>query len=267
MLEKLFNEIDISENAHQIYIQLLENGPTSARVLAENIGLPRPTTYDALKSLIQKGLVIERKENNKKIFQLDDVKNLPRLINGKIDALDEAKKDFEKMLPQLMKKTTSIEPKIKFYSGVEGVRQVMNDMLWYHDIDTCAMWAVSEILDYLGKDFTVNLNRRRIRQKIYTRAIWPTDKKVDIKRHPYLGTGPEFYREIRIAPPNISWDMSYWIYADKVAFISSRKETFGFVIHSRDFARLIKTQFELVWKISKKLKPEPEYAKEFLKTV
>ena len=39
--------------------------------------------------------------------------------------------------------------------------------------------------------------------------------------------------------------MSYW-YADKVAFISSRQETFGFVIHSRDFAEMMKAQFEVI---------------------
>jgi hypothetical protein len=37
--------------------------------------------------------------------------------------------------------------------------------------------------------------------------------------------------------------MSYWLYADKAAFISSRRETFGFIIHSKDFAELIKAQF------------------------
>ena len=49
----------------------------------------------------------------------------------------------------------------------------------------------------------------------------------------------------------MTWDMGYWMYEDKVAFLSSEKEGFGFVIHSKDFANLIKVQFEEIWKVSK----------------
>jgi sugar-specific transcriptional regulator TrmB len=267
MLNKLFKEIGLSENTHRVYLNLLENGATSARMLSEHLNIPRPTIYDSLNILKQKGLVIEKKESSKKIFQVDDIKNLPRLIKNKIESLEQEKNDLDLILPELLNKTSSIEPKIKFYSGIEGVKQVMNDMLWYRNIETYTMWSISDILDFLGENFTKELNKQRIRQSIYTKAIWPYNKKVDIRKHPYLGVGEKFYREIRIAPKKISWNMSYWVYADKVAFISSKKETFGFVIHSRDFAELIKTQFKMIWEISKPIKPEPGYTDVFLKTV
>ena len=61
--------------------------------------------------------------------------------------------------------------------------------------------------------------------------------------------------------------MSYWIYADKVAFISSKKEGFGFIVHSRDFAGLQKVQFDEMWRVSDPIKPEPKYTDAFLGTV
>jgi hypothetical protein len=48
----------------------------------------------------------------------------------------------------------------------------------------------------------------------------------------------------------MTWDMGYWLYEDKVAFLSSEKEGFGFVVQSKDFANLMKVQFEEIWKIS-----------------
>lgn len=267
MFKKLFEDLGLSENTHRIYLQLIENGVSSARKLAENLGIPRPSVYDNLKTLIQKGLVIERNESNKKLFQVDDLKNLPQLLTDKINALQKEEKDLRELLPKLLEQNHTTEPKIKFYSGIEGVRQVLNDMLWYKDLNTVALWPISEMVELLGKDYMADMNRKRIRQRLSTRGIWPEDKKVDLKNHPFLGVGERFYREIRIAPKGMTWNMSYWVYADKVAFISSRKETFGFVINSRDFAEMIKTQFEVIWKVSKKIKAEPEHTDSFLKTV
>lgn len=267
MFKKLFEDLGLSQNAHRVYTQLIENGTSSARMLAENLNIPRPSVYDNLKVLMQKGLIIERNEGNKKLFQVDDLKNLPRLLSGKIDSLKKEQEELESIIPKLLKSSQAIEPKIKFYSGVEGVRQVLNDMLWYKDIETMALWPISEMVELLGKEYMADMNRKRIRQRLFTRGIWPEDKKVSLKDHPFLGVGKEFFREIRIAPKEMTWNMSYWAYGDKVAFISSRKETFGFVIHSRDFTEMIKAQFEVIWNASKAIKPEPHHTDVFLKTI
>ena len=265
--KKLFEDLGFSENAHRIYVHLLENGTATARTLSENLGIPRPSVYDTLKILIEKGLVIERNEENKKRFQVDDVKNLPRLLKERIENLSEEKREVDEMLPKLLKQIVSVEPKIKFYSGVEGVKQVLNDMYWYKDIDTMSLWPIREMIDVLGVDFFNALNRRRIRQNVSIRAIWPDDKKVSFKKYPFLGTGNKHLRSLRIAPKGLSWDMGYWIYADKVAFISSRKESFGFVVHSRDFAEMLKAQFEVLWRQSSTVQSAPKDTEEFLKSV
>ena len=41
------------------------------------------------------------------------------------------------------------------------------------------------------------------------------------------------------------------MYEDRVVFLSSEKEGFGFVVHSKDFVDLIRLQFEQIWKVSK----------------
>ncbi|MCH2228689.1 MAG: hypothetical protein MK033_13040 [Candidatus Caenarcaniphilales bacterium] len=85
------------------------------------------------------------------------------------------------------------------------------------------------------------------------RAIWPKLKKVNFKTHPYLGHGKDFLREIRIAPNNIDFSMGYWIYNNKVSFISSRKESFGFIIESTELAHMMLAQFNILWETSAKL--------------
>jgi sugar-specific transcriptional regulator TrmB len=267
MFNNLFKELDLSEVSQRIYSHLIESGSSSARQLSENLNIPRPSVYDNIKILIQNGLVVEQIQNNKKLFQVDDLKNLPRLIKTKIDKLDKEKRTIEKVLPSLAKTLSSIEPKIKFYSGVEGVKQVLNDILWYENIETLAMWPISEMIRVLGYDYFENHNRDRIRQNISIRAIWPQERSTRLKDHPALGVGKGFLREIRLAPKRMVWDMGYWNYADKVAFISSRKETFGFIVSSKDFSQLLKAQFDIIWSMSKRIKEEPEHTDAFLKTV
>lgn len=267
MLEDILKEVGFSDNIIAIYNRLLETGTSSARQLAENLNLPRPTVYDNLKILINDGLVLEKNEDNKKLFGADDPKNLQHLLQTKIDKLNKNKQEVAKIMSVLRGQTHSLEPKIKFYSGVDGIKQVLKDMLWHENIETLTMWPISEMVAILGKDYLETLNRRRIHQKISIRGIWPRDKAVDFKSHPFLGVGKGHLRALRLAPKEMNWDMSYWQYGDKVAFISSRVEGFGFVIHSRDFVNLIKTQFEQIWKLSKPIKPQSQYTDGFLRTV
>jgi len=266
MIETLFQELGFSEISATIYQHLFQHGSLSARQLALQLDLPRPTVYDNLETLINAGLVTAKEENGKKFFGLEEVKNLKRILQAKIASLRKNEMDLQELLAQAETKRP-LEPKTKFYSGANGIRQVLKDMLWYDNIETVTMWPISEMVELLGRDYLEDLNRRRIRQHISIRGIWPRDKAIDFKEHPYLGVGSGHLRELRWAPKGMVWHMSYWLYADKVACISSKAEGFGLLIHSRDFAQLIKVQFEEIWKHGVAIKPRPEYTDQFLKTI
>ncbi len=250
MFVKIFEELGLSAITQQVFNELVNKGSMNARQLSEKVGIPRPSVYDHLKILKKKGLVMERTEDGGKIFSIDDVKNIEELLNKKIRSLEKEKVEFQNALPSLLKKTTFIEPKIKFYSEKEGVKQVINQIMLNRDIETILMWPMSEMMKVLGDEYLKDLNIERVRKNIFLRVIWPEDKILDTEKFPYLGTGEEHLRDLRIAPKGMSWDMGYWMYEDKVAFLSSEKEGFGFVVQSKDFAKLIKAQFEEIWKIS-----------------
>lgn len=267
MLQNILKNIGLSETTSRVYLRLLELGTTSARQLAENLNIPRPSIYDNLKTLIKLGLVIEQEQDNKKLFQADDVKNLSHLVKDKIANLQQQEKEIKKILPTINAQANYLEPKIKFHHGPEGIRHALNDLFWYDNIETLCIWPISEMIEVLGKNYLLENNRKRIRQKISIRAVWPQDKVVNFKQYPFLGVEKEFFREIRMAPKNMTWDMGYWLYADKVVFISSRKEGFGFTVHSKDFAALMKSQFELVWPLCQKIKVSQKDTASFLKNL
>ena len=250
MFTKIFQELGLSEITQKVFSDLISKGPSTARQLAERVAIPRPSVYDHLKILIKKGLVMERSEEGKKVFMIDDVKNIPELLKDKISSLQAEKTKFEIELPSLLQKVAFIEPQIKFYTGKEGMKQVMNQIMLNRNIETELFWPMSEMMKVLGPEFLETLNKKRVERNIFLRAIWPAEQNIDTNKYPYLQSGEETLRDLRIAPKEITWNMGYWMYEDKVVFLSSEKEGFGFVVHSEDFANLIKVQFEQMWKIS-----------------
>lgn len=265
MFTKIFKELGLSATTQRVFTDLVENGPSTARQVAQRTDIPRPSAYDHFKILIAKGLVMEKSIENKKVFIIDDIKNISGLLDEKIKILEQEKQTLGKTLSALSKKLSFIEPQIKFYSGPEGVKRVINHIMQNRDIETILMWPMSEMMKVLGPKYLEELNIKRIKKNISLRVIWPRDKKLNFKDYPYLGTGQGHLRELRFAPKDMTWDMGYWMYADRVAFLSSQKEGFGFVINSKDFANLIKVQFNEIWKVSEPAKAKPRYTDKFLK--
>ncbi len=267
MFDKIFEELNIPENPRRVFKDLIESGPSTARKISERLDIPRPSIYDHLKILIEKGIVTERLGDNKKIFVIDNAENILDLIQDKINYLTKEKDIVKHTLPSLMSGIGHEEPKVKFFSGRDGLKQIMNQIMLNRNIDTILMWPMSEMMEVLGKEYLEELNVRRIEKNISIRGIWPKDKKLKLKDYPFLGVGKSHLRELKIAPAGMSWNMGYWMFNDKVGFLSSRKEMFGFIIQSKDFTELLKTQFEAMWQISTSLKAEPQNTDSFIKKI
>ena len=264
MIDKTLEKLGLRDEEAKTFIFLLENGEQTAGNLAKKTGLSRPSLYGFLKKLQKNGLVVESQKNGVKTFHASSKEKIQAVLGEQIEELEKGKSDIEKMFAELGKGTLTTSPKFQFFEGIEGVQHVLKDMLLYHNIETKAYWPIKSMIGILGENFFKHLNKDRIQQNIYTKAIWPENQSVDIKKHPYLGVGENFLREIRIAPKEISFAMGYWIYENKVAFISSKKEGFGFIFESKELAEMLSSQFDLIWKQSKTISVADEHTKEFL---
>lgn len=251
MLEEILNKINVTGTPARIYTKLIELGPSSARRLAEVLSLPRPSIYDGLKILAKENLVVEREEENKKIFTVNDPKMLSQNIHDQIADLEKIQTDFEKILPQLSERVETAEPKIRFFSGKEGLWKMHREMLWGPNTKIYAVWPIKEVIEVLGKKDFEEFQTKRLQKNIWIDVVWPQNKVV---HHDWLKSTKDQQREIRIAPKEFTWNMGYWVSGDKVMFISSKKELFGFVVQSKDFSELMKTQFKILWGQSKLFK-------------
>jgi hypothetical protein len=123
------------------------------------------------------------------------------------------------------------------------------------------------MIEALGSEFFETLNKERIKRKIYTYALWPESSVVSLDKHPYIGYGPEFYREIRVAPKGVDCDFAYWAFEDYVAFVSPKHEAFGFVVQSKALVQMLNTQWQFIWNLSTPFTDDSDAPAEFIKSL
>ncbi len=265
-IQKLTKHFDCSEEERVALQHLIAEGEQTVFSLSKFTQIKRTTLYGVLEKLLHKGLVVQINKGGAQRFAIATKEKIEKLLSEKIDEISIVKGTLSQMIENI--KTNSTAPELQVYEGVEGVKHILRDLTLRSNIETEAFWPIKKMLETLSPEYFEQLNKERIKRNIYTRAIWPQSQIVDTKKFPYLGSGEEFLRDVRVAPKQIDFSMGYWIYGDSVAMLSSKKEMFGFIIRSAEFADMMRKQFNLVWGLSRpfKQKTSPE-VEDFLKTV
>ena len=266
MLDRIFQKFGMGPEEVRVYLTLLEHGACGAGNLSKKVRIPRTTLYGILEKLRSHGLLLQSNEDGVKLWIPEAPSKITGLLDQEINEWERLKQSYRKVLPALEARRVAevVTPRFSYFEGLDGLRRILDDALLYRDIMTESFWPIKDMLDVLGEDYLNGLNITRVRQNIHIRSIWPHIRAVDIKRFPFLGVGGEFRREVRCAPPGVDCTLGYWAYENKVAFVSSRAECFGFIVESRELRQMLKTQFELIWKISQPLDVPLKYTKQFL---
>ncbi len=228
--------LDMSDSEQAIYLSLLREGRATARLLADRTGLTRPSVYDQLKKLIALNLVVELDVEGKAYFAAGDIKHLDALLGDRIDRLEQSRQFLLEALPDIEAGLDTVTPKIRFFEGEDGMKQLMKDLMWHDGVVVEATWNDVEIKKIFDEAFLRWWNERRATRKIKITWLCPKGtKKTDT---------PDFYHQSLdtiLLTENIKQPlMTRLVYANKVACISSQKEAFGFIVESKEFSSLQK---------------------------
>ena len=123
MLEEL-QEVGLSKNEAIAYLKLSEMGLSSAYKLAKEAGLFKANSYDALRKLVEKGLVSEKKIDKKTLYEAMDPSSL-------LDFIDSKREKVRNLLSiiRLKQKTTNEETS---FNVSKGVNSVINLLYHFH---------------------------------------------------------------------------------------------------------------------------------------
>ena len=158
MFLKELKSSGLSENEAKVYLAALELGETSVYRLAKKSGVKRTTTYLAVESLKEKGLMSGYNRNNVTICYAENPKKIT-------DHLEKKKRSLDKIMPELLAFTNLIDkkPKIQTVSASKGALKNIGPPLDEAVIEQArqkeAEWKE------LAKKIEINKNRKYRKEK------------------------------------------------------------------------------------------------------
>lgn len=250
-LKSVFRQLGISEMEVETLVLLLsEPAGMSVLKMSRKMGLPRTTLYGHLESLIGKGLVKKGIVEGGSLFYAEEIGIISDIFSEKKKSVDEARKEFEKIVTSEFV-APSYNPKFSVYDRPGAAEAIFHDILRSRVKRACWFWPVGEMIQVVPGEVFAAFQVERVRRGIGLDVLWPEKRGVNLKEHPYLTPEHISLRDIRILPKEIDQMMGYGIYGNKVAFISSKREHFGFVIDSKEMSETFQSQFDYFWKVSK----------------
>jgi len=238
-LKKDLIDFGLTDNEAGVYLATLELGETTILRIAKKAGIKRTTTYLAIESLKEKGLINTIKKNKKTFFYAED----PRILEKKAD---EKKEAITKAIPQLLSITNLIDkkPAIRYFEGKEGMKAPLLDVLNYPNREV-KVWYSEDYAHTIGQEFFDKIYiPTRIKNKIWTVAIHPDSPATrevnknnpkELRKSKYI-TGRVFELPVEIL-----------IYGDRKVAIISLHEEISLIIESEGIHKSLRSIFELQW--------------------
>lgn len=245
-LNSNLEKIGLSDKEAKVYLASLELGPANIQSLTDKSGIKRSTVYEMLDNLKSMGLIIESIKGKRKTYVASEPEKLKKNIHEKEQLLNQ-------ILPELrsLNNAGSIKPKITYYEGQAGLRQIYNLVLETTTKKVDWVSPIRSVMETVGEDFLEEYIEKRAKEKYWVRSVQITEEQVETYKYLNPKTFNETFRKVRFSPPGLDIPNAMAIWDNKVAIMSSRKEGFGFIIESEDLLRSMRVFYELLWNASK----------------
>ncbi|MFA6422854.1 MAG: helix-turn-helix domain-containing protein [Patescibacteria group bacterium] len=244
-VSKLFSSLGLSRKSEQVYEAVIKHGPVSAGSLAQILDMPRATVYFELGILRQRGLISTSGSHSKQKFIAEKPERIVQLVKEKVnffaDLLPQAETASKKLTEEIYAKRQII-PEIRFYTGADGIKKVLDSTLGAYSKQVKGILPSYDIYMAMGEKYMRDLVNARVKKGIRVRNIWPKKNVPEfLRRH------QEQLRDVRLAE-EIDLPSAIITFDEYVIFITSTKELFSLQIKSPDLARTISYLFELMWR-------------------
>lgn len=236
--------------AQRVLLDIVDNGISTVAEISARLNMPKSSIYDALDTLLNASLVNQYSDDQGKSFGISEPEQLARVHSEKIKELQEAQSSLLSFITDHKKEKNVARPRIKFYSGIMGMKQAFRDMPWDKKYtETHLMWPVKDMLNTLDEEFLRWHGTQRFKYGVVINAIEKhEDRELQVKEHDWLKD--DFKTNlvrIRYLPKDVDWKMSYWLYGDKCLFASGGTEKIAFTIHSKEFCDMMKIMWQHTW--------------------
>jgi sugar-specific transcriptional regulator TrmB len=164
LAEIMNKQLGLTPYESRAYVSLMIQGPMSPSELAQKTGIPRPRAYDVLRSLMEKGLLLEQSGKPSIYAAVEPAQGLKNLLIGiemeTLRRLEEKRKSAQtltKLLSQMYEKSKNLK--------LEGIK------VWLTRRDTAFIAIYTEAIRNCEKEFLVATTALRPPEKEILEAI------------------------------------------------------------------------------------------------
>ncbi|MFA6171214.1 MAG: helix-turn-helix domain-containing protein [Patescibacteria group bacterium] len=238
MLVSTLKQIGLNEKQAQIYVACLELGETSIKEIAKKSGVKRTTIYDFIDDMVNSGFIKQTVKGKKKRYVATEPDEL-KIVIKKREAL------LSQILPQLnlINNVDRTKPKIWFYNGVEGLKEVYSDTLNYKG----EILAISgeDVIKVVGLDWILSYVKKRVKKGIRVKGIAAT---TDFLKKEIMDKDKEHLRVSKsIDYKKYPFPIEINIYGGKRVFFVSALEQTAIIIEAPEIYKAMKSFFEMLW--------------------
>lgn len=227
----------LPEMQAKVYLAALEIGEATLQTLSRKSGVNRSTIYTFIEELKNRGYLFETKKGKRKFYSAAGPEHVIAVEQARV-------RDLEAMLPELLaiNNASRIKPRVKYYEGMQGLREVYQDMLRegknivaYEDLEHIRKGLSPQLFQW----FPPERARRGIGIKTISRDS--SDARNFSKKNKALRRETKF-----VKAQDFKTDIN--IYGDKLALIDVRGDTpFCVLIENAHLANTMREIWRLLW--------------------
>ena len=154
-IELELRKLGLSGKEVRVYLAGLELGPSSVQKIAKKAKITRPTTYEIIKTLEEKGLFTETKQKKKRLFVAQSPERILGVMRIQKREIEEKEREFIRVIAALESKYSKEKEGAEVFKGREGLK-ALEEILSFS--------STPEILVINSKILPIS---RQKREKIY----------------------------------------------------------------------------------------------------
>ncbi len=238
-LKEELKQFGLTENEATIYLALYELCEATATPIRRKADLHTSRVYEALNSLIEKGMVSYYMKNNVKHFKAES----PDVM---FDILDAKRERLLKLAPEIkiLKSKKKSEYGVSLYEGYKAIKQLYDHILFPlgPKDEILVLGAHKESEHFLGRTLFRQYTNRRVEKKVKMRMIFNHVARKTAKFYANLT-----HTEVRLLPKGTVAATPMNIYPDRVSVLILKEKPLVFQLDCKEIAESYKAYFEFLW--------------------
>ncbi len=230
MIKEKLEDLGLSKSEIEVYLALLQMGPSQAGVVSKSTKLNRTSTYQVIERLMRKGLINYINKGKLKVFQAVSPKRLLSLQEEKVNLANEIVSELDSLAHKSEEEAT-------IYKGRNGIRTILQDMLCCKEY--VSFGSAGQFLDVMKHDFLLFQKEKR-KRKIKSRVIVGNSSRGN-------EVVMKAYAKFKFINDKYMTPTTTWVYGDSVAIVVWSSTPFATLIKSKEAANAYRNYFELLW--------------------